>query len=97
MQPFSLRRTKFVGGAVAVMVAGVVLATDMTGAGSTVVYPILSKWSADYSVKTGDHLNYQSIGSGGEIAQMDRHRSPTALIRSWRRRFPTQFGPLASQ
>jgi phosphate transport system substrate-binding protein len=46
------------------------LATDITGAGSTFVYPILSKWSADYNAKTGDKVNYQSIGSGGGIAQI---------------------------
>ena len=45
-------------------------AGDITGAGSTFVYPILSKWSADYNVKTGNKVNYQSIGSGGGIAQI---------------------------
>ncbi len=45
-------------------------AVNITGAGSTFVYPILSKWSADYNVKTGVQLNYQSIGSGGGIAQI---------------------------
>ncbi|MFO1515723.1 MAG: phosphate ABC transporter substrate-binding protein PstS [Lysobacterales bacterium] len=45
-------------------------AADITGAGSTFVYPILSKWSADYSTKTGNKINYQSIGSGGGIAQI---------------------------
>lgn len=45
-------------------------AADITGAGSTFVYPILSKWSADYNQKTGNKLNYQSIGSGGGIAQI---------------------------
>lgn len=45
-------------------------AEDLTGAGSTFVYPILSKWSADYNAKTGDRVNYQSIGSGGGIAQI---------------------------
>ena len=45
-------------------------ATDITGAGSTFVYPILSKWSADYSEKTSNKINYQSIGSGGGIAQI---------------------------
>lgn len=45
-------------------------AADITGAGSTFVYPILSKWSADYNAKTGDKVNYQSIGSGGGIAQI---------------------------
>jgi phosphate transport system substrate-binding protein len=45
-------------------------ATEITGAGSTFVYPVLSKWSADYNAKTGNKLNYQSIGSGGGIAQI---------------------------
>ena len=54
----------------AMALAGVARANDITGAGSTFVYPILSKWSADYSVKTGNKVNYQSIGSGGGIAQI---------------------------
>ncbi|WP_206098345.1 phosphate ABC transporter substrate-binding protein PstS [Oleiagrimonas sp. MCCC 1A03011] len=45
-------------------------ATDVTGAGSSFVYPVLSKWSATYAEKTGNHINYQSIGSGGGIAQI---------------------------
>ena len=42
----------------------------VTGAGSTFVYPIISKWSADYKATGGDQINYQSIGSGGGIAQI---------------------------
>ena len=45
-------------------------ATDVTGAGSSFVYPVISKWSAAYAEKTGNHVNYQSIGSGGGIAQI---------------------------
>ncbi|HEY9110744.1 MAG TPA: phosphate ABC transporter substrate-binding protein PstS [Rhodanobacteraceae bacterium] len=45
-------------------------ATDVTGAGSSFVYPVISKWSASYAEKTGNHVNYQSIGSGGGIAQI---------------------------
>jgi phosphate transport system substrate-binding protein len=45
-------------------------ATDITGAGSSFVYPVISKWSASYAEKTGNHINYQSIGSGGGIAQI---------------------------
>ena len=61
--------------AIAAMLSAAVLsaeahAGDITGAGSTFVYPILSKWSADYNVKTGNKVNYQSIGSGGGIAQI---------------------------
>lgn len=42
----------------------------VTGAGSTFVYPVLSKWAADYKAAGGDQINYQSIGSGGGIAQI---------------------------
>lgn len=45
-------------------------AADITGAGATFVYPVMSKWSADYSTATGNKINYQSIGSGGGIAQI---------------------------
>jgi len=45
-------------------------AAEITGAGSTFVYPILSKWSATYNEKTGNRVNYQSIGSGAGIAQI---------------------------
>ncbi|MEZ2417835.1 phosphate ABC transporter substrate-binding protein PstS [Luteibacter sp. RCC_6_2] len=45
-------------------------ATDITGAGSSFVYPVLSKWSATYAENTGNKLNYQSVGSGAGIAQI---------------------------
>ena len=45
-------------------------ATDITGAGSSFVYPVLSKWSATYAEKTGNKLNYQSVGSGAGVAQI---------------------------
>lgn len=45
-------------------------ATDVTGAGSSFVYPVLSKWSAAYAQSTSNKINYQSIGSGGGIAQI---------------------------
>ncbi len=46
-------------------------AQQITGAGSTFVYPILSSWSDAYSKqKAGIRVNYQSIGSGGGIAQI---------------------------
>lgn len=54
----------------ALLFAGTAYADDITGAGSTFVYPILSKWSTTYHSKTGSQVNYQSIGSGGGIAQI---------------------------
>jgi phosphate transport system substrate-binding protein len=45
-------------------------AAGPTGAGSTFVTPILLKWAAEYRAKTGQTVNYQSIGSGGGITQI---------------------------
>ncbi|MHB1591242.1 MAG: phosphate ABC transporter substrate-binding protein PstS [Sulfuricella sp.] len=45
-------------------------AVDITGAGATFPYPIYAKWAEAYKVKTGTRLNYQSIGSGGGIKQI---------------------------
>ncbi len=42
----------------------------ITGAGSTFVAPLMSKWQSDYSSKTGDTVTYGSIGSGGGIEQI---------------------------
>jgi phosphate transport system substrate-binding protein len=43
---------------------------QVTGAGSTFVYPVLSAWAADHKNQGGAAINYQSIGSGGGIAQV---------------------------
>ena len=50
--------------------SGMAHATDVTGAGSSFVFPVLSKWSQDYSKTSPNRINYQSIGSGGGIAQI---------------------------
>lgn len=46
-------------------------AVQITGAGSTFVYPVLAKWADAYQKKTGATVNYQSIGSGGGIKQIE--------------------------
>ena len=45
-------------------------AADITGAGATFPFPIYSKWADAYKKETGNGLNYQSIGSGGCIKQI---------------------------
>ena len=45
-------------------------AIDITGAGATFPYPIYAKWAEAYKQKTNVGMNYQSIGSGGGIAQI---------------------------
>ena len=51
--------------------AGQALADDISGAGATFPYPIYAKWAEAYKQKTGIGLNYQSIGSGGGIKQIE--------------------------
>ncbi|MDE2219280.1 MAG: phosphate ABC transporter substrate-binding protein PstS [Gammaproteobacteria bacterium] len=50
--------------------AGAASALDISGAGATFPYPVYAKWAEAYRAKTGDGLNYQSIGSGGGIKQI---------------------------
>ena len=53
--------------AAAVVPAG---AADISGAGATFPYPIYAKWADAYKKATGVGMNYQSIGSGGGIKQI---------------------------
>ena len=46
-------------------------ATTISGAGATFPYPIYAKWAAAYRGVSGTSLNYQSIGSGGGIKQIE--------------------------
>src|SRR5271169_553902 len=44
---------------------------QLTGAGSTFVYPIMTRWVFSFQQKNpGVQINYQSIGSGGGIQQL---------------------------
>jgi phosphate transport system substrate-binding protein len=60
----------------AIVAAGLVAAStsafaaDITGAGSTFIYPVLSKWADAYKKESGNGVNYQSIGSGAGIKQI---------------------------
>ena len=53
-----------------VAVATSAYAADITGAGATFPYPLYSKWADAYKKETGIGLNYQSIGSGAGIKQI---------------------------
>ncbi|HWK87122.1 MAG TPA: phosphate ABC transporter substrate-binding protein PstS [Xanthobacteraceae bacterium] len=52
------------------MLAGETRAADISGAGATFPYPIYAKWADAYKKETNVGLNYQSIGSGGGIKQI---------------------------
>jgi phosphate transport system substrate-binding protein len=46
-------------------------AQDVTGAGASFPAPLYSKWAAEYHKATGQKVNYQSVGSGAGIKQID--------------------------
>jgi phosphate transport system substrate-binding protein len=62
-------RTIVAAGAVAASTSA--FAADITGAGATFPYPVYSKWADAYKKETGNGLNYQSIGSGAGIKQIE--------------------------
>ncbi len=78
------------------------LAMDISGAGATFPYPIYAKWADVYKKETGNGMNYQSIGSGGGIKQIqsktvtfgasDMPLKPEDLAKSGLVQFPTVVG-----
>jgi len=78
------------------------LALDISGAGATFPYPIYAKWADTYKKETGVGLNYQSIGSGGGIKQIqaktvtfgasDMPLKPEDLNKNRLVQFPTVMG-----
>ena len=77
-------------------------AVDISGAGATFPYPIYAKWADEYKKQTGNGLNYQSIGSGGGIKQIQNKTVtfgasdmplPPAELKKWNMvQFPTVVG-----
>jgi phosphate transport system substrate-binding protein len=77
-------------------------AAEISGAGATFPYPIYAKWAAAYADKTGVRMNYQSIGSGGGIAQItaktvdfgasDMPLKPAVLEKDGLTQFPPVIG-----
>ena len=57
--------------AVVMSLSGLAMAQEITGAGATFPAPVYSKWAADYNKATGVKVNYQSVGSGAGIKQID--------------------------
>lgn len=46
-------------------------AQEITGAGATFPAPLYAKWAAEYNRATGVKINYQSVGSGAGLRQID--------------------------
>ena len=90
------------GLALAVVLSTPARASDITGAGASFVFPVMTRWSADYNQASGVRVNYQSIGSGGGIAQIkggtvdfgssDAPLPPEELAAAGLRQFPSAIG-----
>ena len=71
--PSTMKKLLSVAGLGVVLLTGSVSAqkaATINGAGATFPYPVYSKWAYKYNELTGVKMNYQSIGSGGGIAQI---------------------------
>ncbi|WP_127564731.1 phosphate ABC transporter substrate-binding protein PstS [Stenotrophomonas indicatrix] len=89
-------------GAAAPAAAGDKVTAEVSGAGASFIFPLVSKWSADYNTATGAKINYQSIGSGGGIAQIkagtvdfgssDKPLSSDELAQASLAQFPSAIG-----
>ena len=89
-------------GLAAAQLATSAMAADITGGGATFPFPVYSKWAEAYRKETGTGLNYQSIGSGGGIKQIqaktvdfgatDAPLKPAQLEKDGLVQFPTVMG-----
>ncbi|KRG74962.1 phosphate-binding protein [Stenotrophomonas chelatiphaga] len=90
------------GSTAAAPAAGDKVSAEVSGAGASFIFPLVSKWSADYNAASGAKINYQSIGSGGGIAQIkagtvdfgssDKPLSSEELAQSGLAQFPSAIG-----
>ena len=77
-------------------------AAGISGAGATFPAPVYAKWAEAYKARTGLLLNYQPIGSGGGIKQIeantvdfgasDKPLKPDVLAANGLVQFPTVIG-----
>ena len=66
----TLFRTAAIGFAV-FSISGLAAAQEVTGAGASFPAPLYAKWAADYNKATGVRINYQSVGSGAGLKQIE--------------------------
>jgi phosphate transport system substrate-binding protein len=87
---------------VSMLLPAIATAQDVTGAGASFPAPLYSKWAAEYAKATGSKVNYQSVGSGAGIRQIDAKTvdfgasdmplTDADLARKGQLQFPTVIG-----
>lgn len=91
-----------VAGMACVSLSNLAAAQAVTGAGASFPAPLYAKWAADYNKATGVKINYQSVGSGAGIKQIeaktvdfgasDMPLSDEVLAKNGLMQFPTVMG-----
>jgi len=90
--------------AVAALTGSAVAADKLSGAGASFPAPLYFDWAHQYAAKTGNQVNYQSIGSGGGIKQIqkrtvdfgasDKPLTPQELAKDGLLQFPAVVGTI---
>lgn len=62
---------RILGLSAALAFAGIASAQNVTGAGASFPAPLYAKWASDYAKATGVQINYQSVGSGAGLKQIE--------------------------
>jgi len=88
--------------AAALSLSACAFAQQVTGAGASFPADIYFKWASDYNKETGVKINYQSIGSGAGLNQIDAKtidfgatdmpRTDEDLAKKGQMQFPTVIG-----
>jgi phosphate transport system substrate-binding protein len=88
-----------------ILTSGVAFAGDISGAGATFPQPIYAKWAESYKMQTGMGMNYQAVGSGNGLQQVqsstvdfgatDAPLSPAELGLAGLIQFPVMIGGVA--
>lgn len=91
-----------IAGAVTLSCVSLAGAQEITGAGATFPAPLYAKWAAEYNKATGVKVNYQSVGSGAGIKQIDAKtvdfgasdmpQTDEVLAKKGQMQFPTVIG-----
>jgi len=91
-----------IAGAAVLAPSSQALAAGISGAGATFPAPVYAKWAEQYKATSGTSLNYQAIGSGGGIKQInastvdfgasDKPLKPDELAKGGLAMFPTVIG-----
>ncbi|MFC0268786.1 phosphate ABC transporter substrate-binding protein PstS [Kushneria aurantia] len=68
---FNFIKTALAAAALSLCATAMASVDTLNGAGATFPYPVYSKWAQTYQQQTGVKLNYQAIGSGGGIKQIE--------------------------